>query len=207
LSSEAVFPSQIYDCKAAIRYIRANAQKYHLDGRRIGAWGGSAGGHLVAMLGTSAGVKELEDLSMGSPESSCEVQAVVDWCGPTEDFIRMDEEFQKSGLGVPDHSSLDSPESRLIGKHITEAPKLVKFASPMTYINKNIPFFLIQHGALDQVVPVEQSICFAAELVKTAGADKVILEIIPDLHHHGDPGFETEKMVNRVFAFLDNHLK
>ena len=64
LSDEAHFPSQIYDCKAAIRYLRTNAAEYHLDGAHIGVWGASAGGHLAALLGTSTRVRGLEDSSM-----------------------------------------------------------------------------------------------------------------------------------------------
>jgi len=207
LSGEAIFPAQIYDCKAAIRFLRANAGQYLLDTRRIGAWGGSAGGHLVSLLGTSAKVKELEDLSMGNAEFSCDVQAVVDWCGPSENFLKMDEEFLQSGLGIADHSGPDSPESRLLGRHIVEVPELVKFASPMTYIHPEVPPFLIQHGALDEVVPTEQSIHFAAELERIAGPEKVTLEVIHGLHHHGDPAFESDQIVERVFEFLSDHLK
>ncbi len=206
LSGEAIFPAQIFDCKAAVRFLRANAARFHLDGSRIAAWGPSAGGHLVAMLGTSAGVGALEDLSMGNPEESSSVQAVVDWCGPSENFIRMDIEFQESGLGVADHSDEFSPESRLIGVKITENPERVAFASPMTYITPSIPPFLIQHGALDHVVPVQQSINFAAALVK-AGGSKVTLDVLPGAYHHGDPAFETRENLERVFRFLDEHLK
>jgi acetyl esterase/lipase len=207
LSGEAIFPAQIYDCKAAVRFLRADAARFHLDGSRIAAWGPSAGGHLVAMLGTSAGVQALEDLEMGNPHESCAVQAVVDWCGPSEDFIRMDIEFQESGLGVADHSEEFSPESLLLGQKITEIPERVKFASPMTYITAAIPPFLIQHGAIDQVVPVQQSINFAAALSKKAGIEKVILDVLPGVHHHGDPAFETKSNLARVFQFLDEHLK
>jgi len=206
LSGEAIFPAQIYDCKAAIRFLKANAAKYQLDPERIGAWGGSAGAHLVSLLGTSAKVKELEDLSMGNAEFSSEVQAVVDWCGPNENFLKMDEEFLQSGLGIADHSGPDSPESKLLGRHIVEVPELVKFASPMSYIHPNVPPFLIQHGALDQVVPTEQSIHFATELERIAGSEKVTLEVIHGLHHHGDPAFESDQIVERVFEFLSDHL-
>jgi dipeptidyl aminopeptidase/acylaminoacyl peptidase len=77
----------------------------------------------------------------------------------------------------------------------------------MTYITKDVPYFLIQHGSEDAVVPVEQSIHFAGELERIAGKEKVTLEILQGVGHHGDPGFETEQNVDRVFCFLDEHLK
>ena len=77
----------------------------------------------------------------------------------------------------------------------------------MTYIHPDVPPFLIQHGALDQVVPAEQSIHFAAELERIAGPAKVTLEVIHGLHHHGDPAFESDQIVERVFEFLSDHLK
>lgn len=208
LSGEAQFPSQIYDCKAAIRYIRAHAASYHLDGDRIAAWGASAGAHLVALLATSAGSNSLEDptLSPADAQLSCAVQAVVDWYGPTESFLKMDEQLSKSGRGIPDHSQADSPESRLLGQRITDVPDLVRASSPMTYIHTQVPPFLIQHGLRDEIVPVEQSINFAAALEKAAGKDKVTLEILDDAGH-GDPLFETPQNVQRVLDFLDKHLK
>ena len=206
LSPEAIFPAQIYDCKAAIRFIRANAAKYGFIPDRIAVWGGSAGGHLCALLGTSAGVKELEELSMGNPDSSSRVQAVVDWFGPAESFLKMDEELIQSGSGIPDHLSPESPESKLLGRTITEVPELVAFASPMTYITAGIPPFLIQHGSLDEVVPVEQSIHFAQAIEKLGGKDKVTLELLQGCYH-ADPAFETPQNVQRVLDFIDLHLK
>src|SRR5262249_59688217 len=87
LSQHAVFPAQIEDCKAAIRWLRANATKYHYDPDQIGVWGASAGGHLVALLGTTGGMKELEGKD-GNLDQSSRVQAVVDWYGPS-DFRKM----------------------------------------------------------------------------------------------------------------------
>jgi acetyl esterase/lipase len=97
LSWEAKFPAQVHDVKAAVRWIRANAQRYHLDPDKIAAWGSSAGGYLASMLGTSAGVQELEGLSLGNPEQPSHVQAVVAWFGPT-DFLKMDEQLAERGL-------------------------------------------------------------------------------------------------------------
>ncbi len=206
LSGEAIFPAQIFDCKAAIRFIRGNAKKYGFDPDRIAAWGGSAGGHLSALVGTSAGVKELEDLSMGNPDQECSVQAVVDWFGPTEDFLQMDEELKASGKGVADHSQPESPESLLLGRLITEVPDLVRKASPMTYVSAHTPPFLIQHGLLDQLVPVEQSIHFAGAIEKAAGKERVILELLSGVYH-ADPAFETHENTERVLDFLDSILK
>ena len=205
LSGEAKFPAPVQDCKSAIRFLRINSAHYHLDPDKIAVWGGSAGGYLSAMLGTSPMIRELDnpaaDLGV-----SCAVQAVVDWCGPTENFIKMDEEFRESGRGIPDHSDVDSPESRLMGAKITEIPELVRKASPMTYITENVPPFLIQHGELDHKVPMEQSIEFAGTIARIAGAEKVTFEVLPGVAHHGDPGFETEENVHRVLSFLDQCL-
>jgi acetyl esterase/lipase len=208
LSGEAHFPSQIYDCKTAIRYLRANAAEYHLDGAHIGVWGASAGGHLAALLGTSTRVRGLEDPSMRNSRTrlSSKVQAVVVWYGPNEDFLKMDEQLVQSGMGTPDHSSEDSPESKLLGRKITNVPALVKFASPMTYIKPNVSPFLIQHGLKDGIVPVEQAIHFAAQMEKVAGSDRVTLEILKNADH-GDPLFQTPKNLRRVFDFFDLHLK
>jgi acetyl esterase/lipase len=85
LSQHAIFPAQIHDCKAAIRWLRAHAAEYRLDPKHIGVWGSSAGGHLVALMGTSNGVADLEG-QLGHPEQSSDIQAVVDWFGPT-DFL------------------------------------------------------------------------------------------------------------------------
>jgi acetyl esterase/lipase len=206
LSGEAKFPKQIYDCKAAVRFLRANAETYHFDVERIAAWGASAGAHLAALLGTSRKVRKLEDFTMGNPHASSAVHAVVDWYGPTESFLKMDEQLIASGMGQPDHSSPESPESLLLGQPITEVPNLVRFASPMTYIKANMPPFLIQHGLKDEIVPVQQSLNFSAEIERSAGAKRVTLEILNDTGH-GDPLFETPQNVARVLDFLEQQLK
>jgi acetyl esterase/lipase len=208
LSGEAHFPSQIHDCKTAVRYLRTNAPQYCLDGNHIGVWGASAGGHLAALVGTAANARELDDPSMRNTRTrfSARVQAVVVWYGPNEDFLKMDEQLAKSGAGSPDHSLEDSPESKLLGRKITNVPALVKFSSPMTYIHPKMPPFLIQHGRKDGIVPVEQSINFAAQIGKIAGPGRVALEILEDAGH-GDPLFETPENISRVLSFFDLHLK
>lgn len=205
LSGEAIWPAQIYDCKAAIRWVRANAGQYRLNPDKIAAWGGSAGGHLSAMVGTSGDVKELEDLSQGNPEQSGRVQAVVDWYGPT-DFLIMDEHLKASGVTKPmAHSTPDSPESKLLGKNIEDAPELVKEANPCTYISTEDPPFLIQHGIEDNLVPYQGSVLLARKLGPVLGYEKVSLELFPDTRH-GGPAFGSEENLERVYRFLDKHL-
>jgi len=205
LSGEATFPAGLQDVKAAIRWLRANGAAYRLDGDRIAACGGSSGGNYAAMICLTANIPELEDLSLGNPEMPCHVQAAVDWFGPT-DFLKMDEQLAESGLGPGDHNEADSPESRYLGAKITEIPEKVRLANPITYIHADMPPILIQHGRLDPLVPVQQSICFAQELEKRVGPDRFEFDILENAGH-GDPLFETEENMDRVFQFLDLHLK
>jgi acetyl esterase/lipase len=206
LSGEAIWPAQIQDVKAAIRWIRANSKQYKLNSGKIATWGGSAGGHLSAMAGTSGNVKELEDLSQGNADQSSRIQAVVDWFGPT-DFLKMDEQAKESKVANPQvHSIPDSPESQLIGKNLQDAPDLVKAANPETYISKDDPPFFIQHGLNDPLVPYPQSVNFAKKLEQTLGKEKVTLELIPGTGH-GGPNFQTKENIDKVFAFLDKYLK
>ena len=206
LSPEANFPAQIYDVKAAVRWIKVNARIYKFNPDKIAAWGGSAGGHLSALLGTSGGVQELEDLSMGNPAKSSRIQAVVDWFGPT-DFLKMDAQLKESKVKNPQiHSIPDSPESELIGKNLADAPDRVRIANPETYVTSDDPPFFIQHGAIDHLVPYQQSANLASKLESVIGMEKVTFELLEN-NDHGGPGFTTEQNINKVFTFLDQHLK
>jgi acetyl esterase/lipase len=202
LSAEAQFPALVQDGKAAVRWIRANAQRYHLDPDRIAVWGASAGAWLANMLGLSAGVPELEDLSLGNPEQPSDVQAVVSWFSPTN-FLKMDEQLTASGLPpTPEmkHIAADSPESLLMGEPITRIPEKVKAADPETYVTASAPPFFLQHGTQDFVVPVQGSIRLAAKLEKVLGKGKVKLELLEGAGH-GDPRFETPENVEKVLDY------
>ena len=208
LSGEAKFPALVHDAKAAVRWIRANAPRYGFDPSRIAAWGGSAGGYQASMLGVSAAIPELEDLSLGNPDQPSNIQAVVSWYGPT-DFLKMGEQLAAFGFPPPagqHHSDADSPESLLLGQKITEIPERVAAANPETYVRPNAPPFLLQHGTHDVVVPVQQSIQFAAKLRQALGEDKVVLELL-ERAGHADAGFEMPENVKRVLDFLDRRLK
>ncbi|MEW4487688.1 alpha/beta hydrolase [Thalassoglobus sp. JC818] len=152
LSGHAIWPEQIKDCQAAIRWLRGNAKKYGIDPERIGVIGSSAGGHLVAMLGTSGDDANYPDPIGEHTSESNRVSAVVDLYGPTN-FLTMND-FP----GRMDHDAPNSPESLLIGAPIQENPDKVRAASPLKYISKDDPPFLIIHGTDDPLVPMDQSV-------------------------------------------------
>lgn len=208
LSWESKFPALVQDAKAAVRWVRANAKWFYFDPERIASWGGSAGGYLSSMLGVSAGITELEDLSLGNPDQPCNIHVVVDWFGPT-DFLKMDEQLIASGLTPmegTEHSSENSPESWLLGGKITQIAELVKAANPETYIRENAAPFLIQHGIADPVVPVQQSIGLAENLKRVCGDHRVVLDLFEEFEH-GDRRFDSPVNVKRVLDFIDSHLK
>ncbi|MBC3787654.1 alpha/beta hydrolase [Spirosoma utsteinense] len=205
LSGEAVFPAQIQDVKAAIRFIRAHASTYQLNPNRIAAWGGSAGGHLAAMAGTTSDITDFDDASLGNAGQSSRVQAVVDWFGPIR-FDQMDAQFKASGKGTADHDAANSPESQLLGKPVQQAPDLVKRASPATYISQSDPPMFIEHGTDDRLVPTQQSVDFAAALEKILGHQNVTITLLEGANH-GGPQFNTPENLATVFSFLDACLK
>lgn len=158
LSGDAVWPAQIEDCKAAVRWLRAHAAEYGIDPGRFAAWGVSAGGHLAAMLGTTGGVKEFE--VGGNLAASSRVQAVVDYFGPT-DFLQMDAHRLPNGQL---HDPADSPESELIGGPLQLNKDKAARANPITYVTGDDPPFLICHGDADPLVPHHQSELLEAAL-------------------------------------------
>lgn len=185
LTGEAPFPAQIEDCKCAIRYLRAHAEKYNLDPKRIAVGGSSAGGHLVALLGTSSGVTELEG-SGGWTEESSSVQAVVDLYGPT-DFKAF-----VTTKGFESHNRDGSPESKLLGGgEVATNVEGIRKVNPITYVDKADPPFLIIHGADDKTVPVNQSTALH-EALQTAGVSSD-LHVIEEAGH-GGPKFATPEI-------------
>jgi len=195
LSPQSVFPSQIQDVKAAIRWIRANGDNYSLSTQKIAVWGDSAGGNLAALAGTSAGVKALEDTTMGNPEQDSRVDAVIDWYGPIN-FLSMSSQLQQNNQ--PPRKG----NSSYIGKSKDEAPELYAAASPATYIHSGMPPFFIQHGNGDIVIPVQQSIELAHQLEITMGKNGITLDIL-DRANHLDERFTTADNLDKVRKFLD----
>jgi acetyl esterase/lipase len=199
-SSDAVWPAQAYDCKAAVRFLRANAAKYHVDPNRFGVGGDSSGGHLAAFVGTSGDVKEMEG-DLGNANVSSRVQAVVDWFGPTDVTLMAQQAGPRSMIR---HDSPGSPESRLLGGPVHEKRDLAKTANPLTYVDKDDPPFLIMHGDNDQLVPLGQSVVLAKALID-AGVE-VTMRTVHGAGHEG-PQFHNAESRRLIEEFLSRTLK
>jgi acetyl esterase/lipase len=193
LSQHALFPAQIQDCKAAIRWLRANAGVYSYDPNRIGVWGASAGGHLVALLGTAGDVSEF-DVGPNRGVSS-RVQAVCDFFGPT-DFTKM-----SSFPSTMNHDAADAPEARLIGGPVQENTDKVQKANPITYVTKDDPPFLIVHGDKDPLVPHNQS-----ELLRDALQKAGVTVTLYTVAGGGHGGFRDPQVDVLVTEFFRKHL-
>ncbi|NIP22567.1 MAG: alpha/beta hydrolase fold domain-containing protein [Phycisphaerae bacterium] len=203
LSGEAIFPAQVEDCKAAVRWVRANAARYGLNPDRIGAWGSSAGGHLVAFLGTAGDVKEFD--TNANAKYSSRVQAVCDWFGPT-DFLQMDKHAPEGSRLV--HDDPKSPESLLVGGPIQKEPyrSVAGKANPITYVTKDDPPFLIMHGDKDMLVPLHQSELLHKAL-KKVGVGATLCVVKGAGHGLGGGEVSSEELFEMATDFFDKHLK
>ncbi|MDF1824632.1 MAG: alpha/beta hydrolase [Verrucomicrobiales bacterium] len=195
LSGEAQWPAQIHDCKAAIRWLRANADGHGIDPDRIGVWGSSAGGHLVAMLGVTGDVGELDGEVGNHVGISSEVTCVVNFYGPSE-LLTMSEH-----PGKFDHDAPGSPESRLVGGPLQENPDIAKNASPIHWVSGADQPSLIVHGTKDEVVPYPQSVDLEKAL-EEAGVPTIFLSVEGGGHGRGFGPTVQEAVVE----FLNHHL-
>jgi acetyl esterase/lipase len=204
-SQDAIFPAQIHDCKGAIRFLRSRAGQFQIDTRRIGVWGSSAGGHLVALLGTSAGVADAEGTVGGNLNQSSRVNAVADFFGPA-DFLNVE--------GWHTQCVPETAEARLLGACLgdiqenidnpsppwPEKVALARLAGPVTHVSTDDPAFHIAHGTEDTVVPPEHSELLHAAL-QAAGVPSE-LRLVPGAGH-GLPGTENTAAIEFFDRVLD----
>ena len=202
-SHKAVCPAQIRDCQAAIRWLRAHAKQYHFDTEHLGAIGGSAGGHLSALVGTSGGKKAFPPIG-GHEDQSDRVQAVCDIFGPA-DFTTVVQQAaeDKNVKNIFAFNTPSDPYSGLIGTKLDDKAK-AEAVSPVHYISKDAPPFLILHGTHDMLVPYAQSVQFEAAL-KAQGVP-VWLQTPPGANH-GGPMFGKPAVLQLTQNFFDKHLK
>ncbi|MFI7688732.1 cellulose binding domain-containing protein [Nonomuraea sp. NPDC049655] len=196
-SAQAIFPAQVHDIKAAIRWLRANAATYQLDPNRFAIMGDSSGGWLTEMATLSGGVSALEG-ALGTTGVSSAVQTGLAFYSPT-DFLQMN--AQNLPTGGLDHNSPASPESLLVGCPIQTCPATVAQANPMTYVDANDPPLMFLHGQADFLVPHGQSVllynkikaqCGSATFVSVPGADHMMPQVM-DPAHYGTQTVRTTK--------------
>jgi acetyl esterase/lipase len=187
-----IFPAQINDVKCAVRFLRANAKRYHLDPNRIGATGGSAGGHLVLMLGTTDTSAMLEG-DGGNPDVSSRVQAVVNYFGPT-DFPYWYTSTEK----------IKPIAAAFLGGTPEQKANEYKQVSPITYLSKDDPPTLTIQGTIDPLVPLDQATRFD-DAAKKVGVDHTVL--VMEGQGHGFKGEAGKKAKAATVEFFDKHLK
>ena len=188
----AKFPAQIEDCKAAVRWLRANAKKYKIDAERIGAVGFSAGAHLACLLGVTDKDDGLEG-NGGNAEQSSRVQAVVSFFGPTDLNTKDWAEEIETGILVP-----------FVGASYADKPELYRKLSPINYVTKDAPPFLFFHGTEDKLVGIRHSRSLAAKL-KSVGVPAKVVEMEGEAH-----GWRGEKLIDsfkQTVVFFNETLK
>lgn len=189
-STDAVFPAQIQDCNKAVAFLYENAGKYGIDKNRFALMGFSAGGHLASLMGLSKNNK-VGDFFMFKTSKSFDFKAVVDFYGPAELVL------------FPKANDPKSPEGILIGAAPLDRPDLAEIASPVTYVDKNDPPFLIIHGEKDDLVSPNQSRLLSGWLTSVGVQNELI--IVKDAPHFG-PQFDVDAVRTKVMDFLKKEL-
>ncbi len=197
LSQQAIFPAQIHDCKGAIRWLRAQADKYGYDASRIGVVGTSAGGHLVTLLGTSGDVKALEGDVGGNLDQSSRVSAVVNYFGPTDFLLRS----RTQPIKTEDSSG---SVFLLLGGPASKKQDLARLASPATHVSKDDAPLYIFHGTGDKTVMLDQADrIYDAYSAQGLEVHKCYVE---GAGHGGGAIFANDKL-QLAKQFLDKHLR
>jgi acetyl esterase/lipase len=190
-STEAIFPAQMLDCNAAISFLLDNADKYHLDMKRMVIMGFSAGGHLASMVGL-ANNNNVEAFYLPGSNKDFKPRGVVDFYGPADLTL------------FPGADNAKSPEGILIGAAPLDRPDLAKNASPVSFVDTNDPPFLIIHGEKDDLVSPRQSHLLHSWLSVKGVPSELI--IVKDAPHFGSM-FDVEEIRTKVMGFLSEHLK
>ncbi len=194
LTDKAMWPAQIHDCKAAIRWLRAHAQEHAIDPEKVAVFGISAGGHLVSMLGVTGDEKDMEGSLGTNPGQSTRVTCVLDFCGPS-DFLTF------GGKGsIVDPDDPEGVLAKLIGGPLKNRQEIGRSASPVNHVSSDDAPFLIIHGDHDNIVPYSQAQEFDAALASAK---------VPAILVTGSGGghvFHSAELIERMRRFLDRHL-
>jgi acetyl esterase/lipase len=198
LSEEASFPAPIYDIKASIRFLRANAKKYGYRSDKIIIWGSSSGGHYAALIGTTNNDNELEGNIGEYLNESSSVQAILDFYGPSN-FMTILNQSTPHGISVRVPAL-----TLLLGKPVEQVPELARQASPVYQVDSTSPPIFIVHGDQDIQVPVNQSLELMAAYKKNNLQFQI--EIIPGAGHGGD-AYDKKELMETMNKFLETVLR
>ena len=185
-STEAIFPAPLQDCNKAISFLYDHADKYGFDIKRFAVMGFSAGGHLANMVGLSKN-NHIPNFFMNGSSTTFSIKAVVDYYGPADLVL------------FPTSNDAKSPEGILLGAAPLDRPDLAKIASPINYVDKNDPPFLIIQGEKDESVDPKQSKLLSAWLTVKSVQNELI--IVKDAPHYGVM-FDVDEVRNKVIHFL-----
>lgn len=197
LSQHSIFPAQINDCKSAVKWLRTKAAHYNIHPNRFGAFGKSAGGQLVCLLGTTGEKEGTTATSKDPKHTTSRVQAVCSWYGPTE-LLTMNQQSKKDSQ--IDHDDRNSPESLLVGGSLQTKKDLARLASPTEHVTSDDASFLLMHGSHDRLVPWLQSESLHQKL-KSTGVNSQLI-IIPDAGH----GLDQREHLPTVVEFFRREL-
>lgn len=204
LAFEAKYPAAVFDVKAAVRFLRANAPKYMLDGDRFALCGDSAGAHYIVMAAATQENPAFEDLSQGSASYASAVQAIASRFGPYDFTLESQMARETPPKADPYFPDI---EMQLLGAHSEDIAGLVHFTNPLNFISSDFPPVFIEHGTEDMIVPVIHAYQLEEKVRAVCGPDRVRM-VIRDGYNHGgiderwiDPGND-----NDMYAFFDEHL-
>lgn len=204
---EGLFPNPVFDYKAAIRFLRANADKYKLDPTRFATAGGSAGGYHAIMAAATANVPAMYDPSLGYADVDGSVQAVVDWFGVGDPVVQSQFSHDNPFMLLPDGTKIPLANYMdiFLGANSREVKNLSYFASPETWITPELPPVLLQHGIADQIVPIACSRNLAAKIEAVCGKERVLFEEFEG-YAHGDERFSAPENIAKMLRWLKEKL-
>ena len=205
---EGRFPNPLFDFKAAIRFLKSNAAQYMLDTGRFVTAGGSAGGYHAIMAALTQDVPAMYDDSLGWADVDGSVRAVVDWFGVGDVVVQSEFSEANPTMTMPDGTEVTMPNFMdiFLGASCREYPHLVYFATPDSWVTKDMPPVLLQHGAADMLVTAECSRRLAKRIEEICGKDRVTYDEFDD-YTHGDIRFSSPENIDRVFNWLNEKLK
>ena len=210
---EAQYPSPLFDLKAAIRYLRANAAKFMLDGNRFALSGDSAGGYYAVMAAATQDNPAFEDFTMGNAAYSSSVKAVVSWYGAFDNTARGEQSLKD--LQPPMNHDLPDIHKLWLGAQMSEISGLMHFTNPLNFITPNFPPVFVQHGSEDNTVPVIHAYQLEKKVREVCGSERAVVDILEGYDHgtygsrfqYMHPEWVNKEQQDKVFAFLNQHLK